>query len=102
TIKRMLLGPARAVAGAIGWIASRFFRDRRGTLKFVRGLTIKYERLYGPVRYWLLVQITQLFALALNVGFILAFIALALVSDPAFGWRSTLLDSETTHRITQI
>lgn len=101
-VRRVLSGPGRAVAAVIGWVATRFFRGQKQTLQFAAGLARQYARLYGPVRLWLFMQIAQLFAVMLNVGFIATFIALAVFSDPAFGWRSTLLSDEATHRATQV
>lgn len=101
SLRQKLLAPARLVAAAITWVASRFVRNHAQALGFAAGLARQYDRVYGRVRVLLLVQLTQLFATAMNMGFILAFIALALVSDPAFGWRSTLLGPETVHRLVQ-
>ncbi len=100
--KRVLLGPMRALAVAITWISSRFLRGHREAIRAVSGMTERYAKLYGRLRLWLFMQIVQFFALALNIGIIATFIALAIVSDPAFGWRSTLLSDEATHRATQI
>lgn len=100
-LRRTLLAPARTLAAALTWLAGRFLPGRREAIQFALGLARQYDRLYGRIRLWLLLQLTQTFAIALNVGFIAMFVFLALVSDPSFGWRSTLLDTATVHRFTQ-
>lgn len=52
----------------------------------------RLDWLYGRLRFWLLAQMTQLFAVAFNVGALFAFVVLPTIDDPAFGWRSRLLD----------
>ena len=49
--------------------------------------------LYGRLRFWLWVQMTQLFAVAFNIGALGAFVLIPSIDDPAFGWRSRLLDA---------
>ena len=99
---RALLAPAQMLVAAVMWIVSRFSFTQRDALRATAGMARQYERLYGRMRFWLLVQVTQLFTIALNAGLLVAFVALALVSDPAFGWRSTLMDAPTVHRLTRI
>lgn len=50
-------------------------------------------RMYAKLRLWWISRVTQGFTLALNVGFVLAFIGASVFSDPSFGWRSTLLEA---------
>lgn len=102
SLRQRLLAPTRLVGTAITWVASRCVRSHRQALGFAAGLVRQYNRVYGRLRVLLLLQLTQLFATAMNIGFIFAFVTLALVSDPAFGWRSTLLDAGTVHRLAQI
>jgi hypothetical protein len=62
----------------------------------------RLDWIYGGVRFWLLVQMTQLFALAFNVGALGAFVVLPAIDDPAFGWRSRLLDERQVVSASQI
>lgn len=55
------------------------------------------HRSYARVSFWLIAQATQAFAVAFNLGAIAALVISASVTDPSFGWRSTLLDERTVH-----
>lgn len=49
---------------------------------------------YAKLSLWLISRLTQTFALAFNVGVLIGFVAAGYVSDPSFGWRSTLLEAQ--------
>ncbi|NIP86476.1 MAG: DUF2868 domain-containing protein, partial [Planctomycetales bacterium] len=55
--------------------------------------------LYGQLRLWLLVRLTQIFAVTFNLGLVLAFVALSYGNDPTFGWRSTMLEPFHLHQV---
>jgi hypothetical protein len=60
----------------------------------------RLDWLYGRLRFWLLLNLTQTFAVAFNVGAIAALLVIPTIDDPAFGWRSRLL--EETHVVTWV
>jgi len=94
--------PGRIVPAILAFIGRRLSHDKREAIAFATGLARQYHQLYGRIQLWLILQITQAFAIAINIGFIAAFIILAVVSDPAFGWRSTLLDADDVHRAAEV
>ena len=53
----------------------------------------RLDWLYSRLRLWLVTALTQSFALGFNLGALGAFVAIPYVDDPAFGWRSRLLDA---------
>ncbi len=61
----------------------------------------KVQRLYGELFGWVALKSTQALAVAYNVGATLGLVVWATISDPSFGWRSTLLDETTVHRWAQ-
>lgn len=88
----------RTMAGAIPRAMARLLRrfspssgdrwaDSLGELR-------QLDWLYGRLLFWLLARMTQLFALAFNFGALAAFVVLPAIDDPAFGWRSRLLDGQ--------
>jgi len=64
--------------------------------------TRRVGRLHARLRLWWISRVTQGFALALNLGFVLGFVAASVLSDPSFGWRSTLLDGEQVHQASRV
>jgi hypothetical protein len=54
----------------------------------------RLDWLYGRLVFWVLARMTQLFAVAFNLGALCAFVVLPAIDDPAFGWRSRLLDEQ--------
>ena len=82
------------------WGAARISPDyRRATQETADDLK-RIHGLYGNLQRWILIRMTQEFALGFNVAAILAFVALTYGNDPTFGWRSTMLSSEQMHGIT--
>ena len=58
-------------------------------------------RLYGGVERWLLIELSQVFGIAFNVGVLVMCLRLIYFSDLAFGWSTTAeaLDTSTMYRI---
>jgi hypothetical protein len=93
---------ARALPLIVAWLATRISPEHRVLLGRVRGTLQSWSWVYGKIRFWKLVGLTQVFAVAYNVGAILAFVGISYGNDPAFGWKSRLLTPEALHRIVQI
>lgn len=92
---------ARGLPLVVGWIAARISPEHRMLLARVSGTLKSWDWVYGKVRFWELISLTQVFAVAYNVGAILAFVGISYGNDPAFGWKSRLLSAETLHRLVQ-
>ena len=58
------------------------------------------DRLYGGLRFWRITQLTQSFAVAFNLGALAALLFIPTVDDPAFGWRSRLMDATELQAVT--
>jgi hypothetical protein len=88
---------ARLLPNAAGWLLAKLPGGSRSALLAELGRLRKLDWLYGGLRFWLLVRASQVFALMFNVGVVAAFVFVPYVNDPAFGWRSRLLDAEALH-----
>ena len=97
-VQMIARGLGRLLPLLMGWIANRLAPRHRQLVEEVRSIVRQKEWLYGRVRFWLLVQFTQLFALAFNIAAVVTFIAISFGTDPAFGWKSTLLEPPHLHR----
>jgi len=91
-----------ALSAALPWLTLRILaRTTGGTRaeaeRLLGGLRA-IDRLYRPLRIWLMLSLTQGFAIGFNLGAVIAFVALPSIDDPAFGWRSRLLDPHQIHR----
>ncbi|MBW2275667.1 MAG: DUF2868 domain-containing protein [Deltaproteobacteria bacterium] len=93
---------ARAVPAAAGWLLTHLPGSSRGALLEELGQLRCLDWLYGGLRFWLLVRASQVFAFAFNAGAALAFVLIPYVDDPAFGWRSRLLDAEELYEVVEI
>ena len=93
---------AQALPLGVGWLVQRFSHENQQRLQRLRGNAVRFDRLYGKLRFWLLVEATQTFALAYNVGAVVALVAITYGSDPAFCWKSTMLDSQQAHAVTNV
>jgi hypothetical protein len=89
-----LVGAFRALIGAIvPRIAARALRGDRGAEWGVLLHRLRSRRsLYRRVEPWLLLGLTQRFAVAFNVGVLLATLRMVVFSDIAFAWATTLLE----------
>jgi hypothetical protein len=82
--------------------AARWFSPSMRThLRSLRGEWQRFGAFYGDLTRWLGIQLTQVFALAFNLGMVLTFLALSYGNDPTFGWRSTMLSSTQMHQAMQ-
>jgi hypothetical protein len=72
--------------------------DPRETRQLIHDLLQKHR----PIWFWAAGELTQLFALAFAVGAVLALAIAFYLTDPVFGWRSALLDSNQLAAITRL
>jgi len=93
---------ARWIPAAAGWLLSRLPGASRADLLAELGRLRALDWLYGGLRFWLLVRASQIFALTFNLGAAAAFILIPYVDDPAFGWRSRLLDADELHQVVEV
>jgi len=84
------------------WLATRMSEETRQQIREVRGSAARFDWLYGRLRFWILVELTQIFALAYNVGAVVVFVMMTHGNDPAFCWKSTVLDERQVHAATTI
>lgn len=82
--------------GVFGELVSRLARPG---LREAWGRFRALDRVYGGIRFWRVTQLTQSFAVAFNVGALAALLFIPTVDDPAFGWRSRLLDASELHAV---
>lgn len=77
-------------------------RSRRAIEQIVGG-TQSHLLVFGQVQKWLLLQWTQVFAVAFNVGGLATTLALITFRDLAFVWSTTLQpDVATVHQVTSV
>jgi hypothetical protein len=93
---------ARALPLAVTWAAAKLSPEHRLLLARLRGTLESWGWIYGKIRFWKLIGLTQLFAVAYNVGAMLAFVAVSYGNDPAFGWKSRLLSPEELHGVVRV
>ena len=60
------------------------------------------DRVYGGLRFWRVTRLSQSFAVAFNVGALAALFFIPTVDDPAFGWRSRLMDAAELHAVATV
>ncbi len=102
-LQMLARGLARALPTLTGWLAMRLLPAGRGErLGDHYGRLRKLDWQYGRIRFWLLLGLTQLFAVAFNLGLLTAFVLVAMLSDPALGWRSALLDPQHVHAAARV
>jgi len=61
----------------------------------------RLEWLYARLRLWLVTSLTQSFAVGFNLGALTAFVAIPYIDDPAFGWRSRMLEVPAVTRLAE-
>ncbi len=101
-VQTLLRGIGRIPPAVMSWLANRVSGEYRQVIEIVRGEARRLDWLYGQLRLWLLVRLTQIFAVAFNLGAIGAFVLLSYVNDPAFGWKSTMLTEEALHTVVDV
>lgn len=74
------------------WAGETSAAGSRSELALFRPADAPYRR----VLFWRFVALTQRFAVGFNLGAIAALWLIPFLDDPAFGWRSRLLDPATT------
>jgi len=96
--QRLLGGIALAAPWGVARMLTRFTsRDRELTERSLGELR-RLSQLYGRLRLWIVTGLTQSFAVGFNLGALAAFVVIPTIDDPAFGWRSTLMDAPEVHR----
>ncbi len=101
-VRGVLIAISQALPRAVGWVLTKLSAPQRDPWGEARGRWGEVEWLYGGIRRWTLSQLTQVFALTFNLGAVAMFIALLYVSDPAFGWRSALMEPADLKRAGQL
>jgi hypothetical protein len=93
-----MLSPGRLVS-----ITTRFLPpEYRLALEAALGRQKAHHITYGQVRKWLVLQLSQVFAVAFNLGALMSCLYLVTISDLAFGWSTTLeLETEKFHWLIQ-
>jgi len=96
----------RTLAGAIPQLVARALNRvspaTRGSWGDSLAELRRLDWLYGKLRFWLLAQMTQIFAVAFNFGALAAFVVIPAIDDPAFGWRSRLLNEHQVEVATTV
>ncbi|ADJ27769.1 DUF2868 domain-containing protein [Nitrosococcus watsonii] len=64
--------------------------DYRLAFEAILGRQKAHHITYGRVKKWLILQLSQVFAVAFNVGALFSCLYLVTISDLAFGWSTTL------------
>lgn len=83
--------------GAVGWAYARLARrlvdpGREAEWRALWHRLRSRRSLYHAVEPWLLLSLTQGFAVAFNLGALVAVLRLVVFTDVAFGWGTTLVD----------
>jgi hypothetical protein len=93
-----VLSPGRLVS-----IITRFLPpEHRLALEAALGRQKAHHIIYGRVRKWLILQLSQVFAVAFNLGALMSCLYLVTLSDLAFGWSTTLeFEAERFHWLVQ-
>lgn len=64
--------------------------DKRDAASQAFGIIHRNHQLYGPLFYWPLFAIIQIFGISFNIGLLSSSLLKIITSDLAFGWQSTL------------
>lgn len=93
----------RSIGSLVPWLATRaaarLSPGRRQALEQGLGEMRRLESIYGRARLLITLRLTQMFAVAFNLGAIASLVAAVYVTDPAFGWRSRMLAPGEVHAI---
>lgn len=96
-VQGFLRSIARLIPTLAGWIGAKAALPGGGSLREIYARLRRLDWQYGRVRFWMLLRLTQIFAVSFNIGAALALISLSTLSDPALGWRSSLLKPENVY-----
>ena len=96
--------PLRQLASSLAWACSSSLRrlpgEQRESLRARLAALERKREIYGSLTTWPILIVTQVFAIAFNIGILGVLLAHVAVTDLAFGWQSTLdLSPEAVHRI---
>ena len=100
----LALGGAASAGGitqSVARASSRFAGERDRLAEDWRALESVGDRL-GRLPFWLASRISHGFALAFQSGALAALLFLPIVDDPAFGWRSRILDEADVSRTAEV
>ena len=100
-VRALLRFFASRLEPAIDRVGRQLPSDLRDRWAVARSRLRTRARLYQPVEQWWLVELTQLFGIAFNLGVLLLCLRLIYFSDLAFGWSTTAeaLGTDTMYRI---
>lgn len=92
-------GLATWLPAAVGTLLARLLRPGlRDAWSRFRSL----DRVYRGLPFWRATALVQSFAVAFNLGALAALLFIPTVDDPAFGWRSRLLDAGELHAAARV
>lgn len=78
-------------------------RENQDSFQHALGVAKAHSTLYGSLFYWPIFLLSQLFAVAANLGVITATLLKVSTTDLAFGWQSTLqFSSETLYGLVRL
>ncbi len=102
-------GGARGLAAAglsrlVAFLAERMDGTRRAKFSAVWGTVRAKRTIYGDILMWPIAKLTQVFAIALNVGILLTTLWQVAIANKAFGWETSVgsWTSEVTLRIVEV
>ena len=94
---------ARGLEKLVDKADGRLSPERREAWQAARNRLRSRASLYQGVEQWLLLDATQVFAVAFNVAVLLCCLRLVVFSDLAFAWSTTLqADASSFHRLTSL
>lgn len=89
-------GPmSSAIPELLQWMLAKRFSQWRQWLAAAGGASKRTRTAW----LWMVHTLTQRFALAFGIGAVAALVAAFYLTDPAFGWRSRLMDTQQLHRV---
>ena len=100
-IHRLLRWLPSLVPKLVGIIALRLNASRWRDLDVLRTWLTRSRR-YRQLTFWYPVQLTQRFAMGLNLGLIGMFVFLSFATQPMFGWQSERLSCTDLERLTRV
>ncbi len=100
-VRGLLRFLARALEPGLGRLGRSLSDEARTRWQVARSRLRTRASLYGGIERWLLLELSQVFAIAFNVGVLAMCLRLIYFSDLAFGWSTTAdaLDAATMYEI---
>jgi len=98
-LRRFLVAMGRAAPMIGTWLLRALGQRIARSAEMGTAMLRRMETLYGRLVFWIGVALTQVFAIGFNAGAWVALFAIPYFDDPAFGWRSRLLDASELHEV---